>query len=37
MIDYGAVVQGTKAAAETGLKAWDTTVTVAKLGMLWVK
>ena len=30
--DYGAVVQGTKAATETGLKAWDTTVTVAKSG-----
>ena len=29
---YGTVVQGTKAAAETGLKAWDTTITVAKSG-----
>ena len=30
--DYGTVVQGTKAAAETGLKTWDTVVTVAKSG-----
>ena len=30
--DYGAVVKGTKAAAESGLKAWDTTATVAKSG-----
>ena len=30
--DYGTVVQGTKAAAETGLKTWDTVVTAAKSG-----
>ena len=30
--DYGAVVQGTKAAAETGLKTWDTAVGIAKSG-----
>ena len=30
--DYGTVVKGTKAAAETGLKTWDTVVTVAKSG-----
>tara|TARA_B110000046_G_scaffold62583_1_gene70121 strand:- start:3601 stop:3915 length:315 start_codon:yes stop_codon:yes gene_type:complete len=28
--DYGAVVKGTKTAAETGLKAWDSIETVAK-------
>tara|TARA_B100000768_G_scaffold178630_1_gene194742 strand:- start:72 stop:263 length:192 start_codon:yes stop_codon:yes gene_type:complete len=32
LTDYGTVVQGTKAAAETGLKVWDTAVTVAKSG-----
>ena len=32
LTDYGNVVQGTKAAAEGGLKAWDTVVTVAKSG-----
>ena len=32
LTDYGTVVQGTKAAAEGGLKAWDTAVTVAKSG-----
>ena len=32
LTDYGSVVQGTKAAAETGLKTWDTAVTVAKSG-----
>ena len=32
MTDYGSVVQSTKAAAEGGLKAWDTVVTVAKSG-----
>ena len=30
--DYGAVVEGTKAAAETGLRTWDTGVTLAKSG-----
>jgi hypothetical protein len=30
--DYGTVVEGTKVAAETGFKAWDTAVTVAKSG-----
>ena len=30
--DYGTVVQGTKAAAETGLQTWDTVLTVAKSG-----
>ena len=30
--DYGTAVQGTKAAAEKGLKAWDTITTVAKSG-----
>lgn len=30
--DYGTVVKGTKTAAETGLKAWDTVTTVAKSG-----
>ena len=32
LTDYGTVVQGTKAAAETGLKTWDSVVTVAKSG-----
>ena len=32
MTDYGSVVQGTKAVADTGLKTWDTVVTVAKSG-----
>ena len=32
LTDYGAVVQGTQAAAETGLKTWETTVTLAKSG-----
>ena len=32
LTDYGSVVQGTKVAAETGLKTWDTIVTVAKSG-----
>ena len=30
--DYGSVVKGTKDVAEGGLKAWETTVTVAKSG-----
>jgi hypothetical protein len=30
--DYGTIVKDTKAAAETGLKTWDTVVTVAKSG-----
>ena len=30
--DYSAVVQGTKAAAETGLKTWDTGATLPKPG-----
>lgn len=32
LTDYGAVVEGTKAAAETGLKTWETGVTLAKSG-----
>lgn len=32
LTDYGTVVQGTKAATETGLKTWNTVVTVAKSG-----
>ena len=32
LTDYSTVVQGTKAAAETGLKTWDTAVTLAKSG-----
>lgn len=32
LTDYGSVVQGTKAVADTGLKTWDTVVTVAKSG-----
>jgi len=32
LTDYGTVVEGTKVAAETGLKAWDTAITVAKSG-----
>jgi hypothetical protein len=31
LTDYGDVVKGTKAVAETGLKAWGITTTVAKL------
>lgn len=30
--DYNGVVQGTKVAAETGLKTWDSAVTIAKSG-----
>ena len=32
LTDYGTLVEGTKAAAETGLRTWDTAVTVAKSG-----
>ena len=32
LTDYSTLVQGTKAAAETGLKTWGTAVTVAKSG-----
>jgi hypothetical protein len=32
LTDYGAVVQGTRAVAETGLRTWDTAVTIAKSG-----
>ena len=32
LTDYDSVVQGTKAVADTGLKTWDTVVTVAKSG-----